>query len=31
MTTAPRVLLSILLAWIFGKKQKRNEDIPYEI
>ena len=24
-------LLSILLAWIFGKKPKRNEDIPYEI
>ena len=24
-------LLSILLAWAFGKKPKRNEDIPYEI
>ena len=24
-------LLSILLAWLFGKKQKRNEDIPYDL
>jgi sec-independent protein translocase protein TatC len=24
-------LLSILLAWLFGKKKTRNEDIPYEI
>ena len=24
-------LFSILLAWMFGKKQKRNEDIPYDL
>jgi len=24
-------LLSILLAWAFGKKPKRNEDIPYDL
>ena len=24
-------LLSIPLAWAFGKKPKRNEDIPYDL
>jgi sec-independent protein translocase protein TatC len=24
-------LISIILAWVFGKKKKRNEDIPYDL